>query len=167
MRVELQILDDRLLDGSTMYATPGSAAFDLRACRLIDGNEILTIGEDVMNLQVEPGQTIKIGCGFAFYMCESVTEDPDSVPAAFILPRSGMGCSGLRPRNSPGLIDSDYQGEIIVCLHNESLVPRGIDPMMRIAQLMIVEARRPNFFRVSRFSTKTERGAGGFGHTGS
>lgn len=161
MKVQIKILDYRMINCASKYSTDGSAAFDLRACTLIDGNDILTIGEDVMNLRVEPGQTIKIGCGIALWLGNSGV-----TPAALVLPRSGMGCSGLRPRNSPGLIDSDYQGEVIVCLHNESNVPRGIDPMMRIAQLLIIEAQRPLFEIVDSFSNETARGAGGFGSTG-
>jgi dUTP pyrophosphatase len=88
------------------------------------------------------------------------------VPCAIIMPRSGLGCKGVKPRNTPGLIDADYQGEIIVCLYNEGNDSVHIQPMDRIAQLVFTLAIHPVMQQVQEFSNATERGANGFGSTG-
>ena len=82
------------------------------------------------------------------------------------MPRSGLGCKGLRPRNVPGLIDADYQGEIILCMYNEADDFITIQPMDRIAQLVFMLSIQPKFMVVTNFSNETDRGVGGFGSTG-
>jgi dUTP pyrophosphatase len=82
------------------------------------------------------------------------------------MPRSGLGCKGIRPRNTPGLIDADYQGEIVVCLYNGSPDWLTVNRMDRIAQLVFMFAIHPELHVVSEFSQTTARGTGGFGSTG-
>jgi len=128
------------------YGTPGSAGLDLRAC--LDQAET-----------IEPGQTILIPTGFAIYI-----EDPGV--AAMILPRSGLGHKhGIVLGNLVGLIDSDYQGELMVSCWNRGQTSFTINPGDRIAQLILVPVLQAQFDVVSEFK-QSERGSGGFGHTG-
>jgi dUTP pyrophosphatase len=146
--MELKILDPRLHDFPLSYATEGSAALDLRAC--IDGP-----------IELEPGETCYISSGIALNM-----QDPNI--AAIVLPRSGLGSrEGIVISNTIGLIDSDYQGVIGLTIMNRNrMASVFIEPMMRVCQMMFVPVIHPKFTIVSEFSQKTERGEGGFGHSG-
>ena len=146
--LQAKILDPRLGSDFPLpsYATPGSAGLDLRAM----------LPEDVT---LEPGQTLLIPTGLSIYIA-----DPGL--AAMILPRSGLGHKhGIVLGNLVGLIDSDYQGEIMVSVWNRSRESFTINPLDRIAQLVIVPVLQVAFNVVDDFST-SERGAGGFGSTG-
>ena len=144
--IDIKILDARMKDQLPAYATPGSAGLDLRAC--ID--EPITI---------EPGQTVLIPTGLAIYL-----GDPGY--AAMILPRSGMGHkNGIVLGNLVGLIDSDYQGQLMVSTWNRGQNAFTLNPMERLAQLIIVPVLQVGFNVVEEFGD-SERGAGGFGSTG-
>ena len=146
MNIDLKILDPRLQDNLPAYATPGSAGLDLRAC--LDAP--LTLGANAWQL---------ISTGMAIYL-----HDPGY--AAMILPRSGLGHKhGIVLGNLVGLIDSDYQGQLMVSAWNRSNVPFTIEPMERIAQLVIVPVVQAQFRVVNEF-VATERGEGGYGSTG-
>jgi len=150
MKVDIKILDKRLNNHVDFplpaYATNGSAGLDLRACI----NEPLCL---------EPGSVSLINTGMAIYIA-----DPGY--AAMILPRSGLGHkNGIVLGNLVGLIDSDYQGELKVSCWNRSNDHYTIQPGDRIAQLIIVPVVKAEFNIVSDFTT-TDRGAGGFGHSG-
>lgn len=146
MEIDVKILDPRLQQQRPAYATQGSAGLDLRAC-------IETA------LVLEPGVTHLIPTGLAVHLA-----NPNY--AAFILPRSGLGHKhGIVLGNLVGLIDSDYQGQLMVSTWNRGITPFTLEPMERFAQLVIVPVIQANFNIVQDFST-TERGAGGFGSTG-
>jgi len=147
-KVQIKILDERL--GSSIplpeYATQGSAGLDLRACI-----------EQVV--QLNPGETMLIPTGLAVYI-----ENPEW--AAMILPRSGLGHKhGIVLGNLVGLIDSDYQGQLMVSCWNRGTEPFTIDIGERIAQMVIVPIIQVGFDIVSEF-TESSRGIGGFGSTG-
>lgn len=147
-RIALKILDERL--GSEIdlpaHATDGSAGLDLRAC--IDERMVL-----------EPGQTKLIPTGFAMHIA-----DPSL--AAVLLPRSGLGHKhGVVLGNLTGLIDSDYQGQVFVSVWNRGQVEYTIEPFERICQMVFVPVVQVAFDVVEDFSA-SERGAGGFGHSG-
>jgi dUTP pyrophosphatase len=145
-RVAVRILDPRLQERMPAYATPGAAGLDLRACT-----------EQTMT--VEPGSTHLIPTGIAIHLA-----DPGL--AAMILPRSGLGHKhGIVLGNLVGLIDSDYQGQIFVSLWNRGSTPFTLEPMERIAQLVVVPVVQVAFDVVDTFDA-SERGAGGFGSTG-
>jgi len=147
-KVPLRILDERIGREFPLpeYATPGSAGVDLRAC--VDAP-----------LTIAPGATELIPTGIALHL-----EDPGL--AATILPRSGLGHKhGIVLGNLVGLIDSDYQGEILVSCWNRGTAPFDIEPGLRLAQLVIVPVVQVEFDVVEGFAT-SQRGAGGFGHTG-
>ena len=140
------ILDPRIKDQLPAYATPGSAGLDLRAC--IDHP-----------LELKPGQTELIPTGMAIHIA-------DNAYAAVILPRSGLGHKhGIVLGNLVGLIDSDYQGQLFVSCWNRGQATFIVNPMERIAQLVIVPVQRVNFNIVESFS-ESQRGDGGFGSTG-
>ena len=144
--VELQVLDPRIAAHLPAYATPGSAGLDLRAC--IDAPLVL-----------ESGATALIPTGIALHLA-----DPGL--AAMVLPRSGLGHRhGLVLGNLVGLIDSDYQGPLMVSCWNRGDVAYTIEPLARIAQLVIVPVVQAAFRRVDAFAA-SQRGAGGFGSTG-
>ncbi|RYH02915.1 MAG: dUTP diphosphatase [Alphaproteobacteria bacterium] len=144
--IDLQVLDARMAEQIPAYATPGSAGLDLRACL----NEAITLA---------PGQTTLIPTGLAIHIA-----DPGL--AAIILPRSGLGHKhGIVLGNLVGLIDSDYQGQLMVSCWNRGQTEFVIQPFERIAQLVIVPVVQASFRRVDSFDT-SERGAGGFGSTG-
>lgn len=146
LTVDLRVLDERLHAQLPTYATPGSAGLDLRAC----------VHQPLI---LEAGQTRLIPTGIALHLA-----DPGY--AALILPRSGLGHKhGVVLGNLVGLIDSDYQGEIQVSLWNRSSTPFTIEPLERIAQLVIVPIAQAAFRRVDDF-VASERGVGGFGSTG-
>lgn len=147
-QVEVKILDDRIGQSIPLpeYATQGSAGMDLRAC--LD-----------QPLTIEPGQTQLIGTGIAMYI-----GDPNY--AATILPRSGLGHKhGLVLGNLVGLIDSDYQGELKVSCWNRGNQAYTIEPGDRIAQLVILPVVQAQMSIVEEFH-ETDRGEGGFGHSG-
>jgi dUTP pyrophosphatase len=145
--VQLKILDARIgtLWPLPNYATAASAGMDLRAC--IESE-----------LTLAPGETLMISAGIALYL-------HDASLAAVILPRSGLGAKGLVLGNLVGLIDADYQGPITLACWNRSSVPFTIAPGDRVAQLMVLPIARIEFSVVEEF-VATERGAGGYGHTG-
>ncbi len=144
--IDLKILDSRLKETPPHYATPGSAGLDLRAC----------VDEPV---HLPPGGTMLIKTGMALHLA-----DPGL--AAMILPRSGLGHKfGIVLGNLVGLIDSDYQGEIMVSIWNRSQETFVINPLDRIAQLVVVPVLQVAFNVVEEFDA-SERGAGGFGSTG-
>jgi dUTP pyrophosphatase len=146
LNVELKILDDRLHNMMPTYATPGSAGLDLRAC--IEHTQTL-----------HPGETTLIPTGMAIHLA-----DPNY--AAMILPRSGLGHKhGIVLGNLVGLIDSDYQGQLLVSCWNRGREPFLLNPLERIAQLVIVPVIQANFTVVDEFDA-SERGEGGFGSTG-
>lgn len=145
-RIDVKILDSRLHDSPPHYATPGSAGLDLRAC--IEAP-----------LQLAPGQTTLVATGMAIHLA-----DPGL--AAMILPRSGLGHKhGIVLGNLVGLIDSDYQGELMVSMWNRGHEKFTLNPLDRIAQLVIVPVLQVAFNRVDAFDTSL-RGEGGFGSTG-
>ena len=144
--IELKILDPRMAEVLPAYATPGSAGLDLRAC--ID-----------VPLVLEPGRTELLPTGIAIHI-------GDAGMAAMILPRSGLGHKhGIVLGNLVGLIDSDYQGPLMVSCWNRGREPFTVQPMERIAQLVIVPVVQAGFRVVERFEM-SDRGAGGFGSTG-
>lgn len=147
MRVDVRILDERLKDQPPAYATAGSAGLDLRACLA----EPLTLAPNAWQL---------VPTGMAMHLA-----DPGY--AALILPRSGLGHKhGIVLGNLVGLIDSDYQGQLMVSAWNRSEVAYTLQPMERLAQLVIVPVVQAQFRVVDAFDAETERGAGGYGSTG-
>ena len=144
--IDVKILDARLRDQLPAYATAGSAGLDLRAC--IDAPIVL-----------KPGQTELIPSGIAIHL-----DDPGL--AAMVLPRSGMGHKhGIVLGNLVGLIDSDYQGQILVSMWNRGTGVFTLNPMERIAQLVVVPVVQVAFNVIDDF-TQSTRGEGGFGSTG-
>ena len=147
MHVDVKILDPRLHAQPPAYATPGSAGLDLRAC--LDAP-----------LTLVPNAWQLVPTGLAIHLA-----DPGY--AALILPRSGLGHKhGLVLGNLVGLIDSDYQGQLMVSAWNRSPVPFTIEPLERIAQLVIVPVVQAQFRVVEAFAEATARGEGGYGSTG-
>ena len=144
--IDLKVLDARMAEHLPAYATPGSAGLDLRAC--LDAP-----------LRLEPGQTALIPTGLSVHI-----GDPGL--AAVLLPRSGLGHKhGIVLGNLVGLIDSDYQGQLMVSAWNRSSVAFTLEPLERLAQLVIVPVVQAVFRRVDEFGA-SDRGAGGFGSTG-
>jgi dUTP pyrophosphatase len=144
--IDLKVLDARMAECLPAYATAGSAGLDLRAC---------TEGP----LVIEPGQATLIPTGIAIHIA-----DPGL--AAMILPRSGLGHKhGIVLGNLVGLIDSDYQGPLMVSCWNRGQTAFTVQPMDRIAQLVIVPVVQARFRQVQDFGA-SERGEGGFGSTG-
>ncbi len=144
--IAVKLLDPRLKENLPAYSTPGSAGLDLRAC--ID-----------QPLFLEAGQTRMVSTGLAIHI-----EDPGY--AALILPRSGLGSkSGIVLGNLVGLIDSDYQGPLMCAMWNRSSAAFRLEPMDRIAQMIIVPVMQIGFEVVEEFAA-SQRGAGGFGSTG-
>ncbi|WP_101048381.1 dUTP diphosphatase [Macromonas nakdongensis] len=147
MQIDVKILDERLRAQPPAYATPGSAGLDLRACL----EAPLTLAPNAWQL---------VPTGMAIHLA-----DPGY--AALILPRSGLGHKhGIVLGNLVGLIDSDYQGQLMVSAWNRSDVAFTIEPMERIAQLVIVPVVQAQFNWVEAFESTTERGVGGYGSTG-
>lgn len=145
-RIDVKILDNRLRDTPPHYATPGSAGLDLRAC--IEAP-----------LHLAPGQTTLVPTGMAIHLA-----DPGL--AAIILPRSGLGHKhGIVLGNLVGLIDSDYQGELMVSAWNRGHESFTLNPLDRIAQLVVVPVVQVAFNIVDEFDA-SQRGEGGFGSTG-
>jgi dUTP pyrophosphatase len=147
MKLDVKILDARLRDAMPAYATTGSAGLDLRACL----DEPLTLAPNAWQL---------VPTGMAMHL-------KDPAYAALILPRSGLGHKhGIVLGNLVGLIDSDYQGQLMVSAWNRSEVAFTIEPMERIAQLVIVPVVQAQFHVVDEFNQASERGEGGYGSTG-
>ncbi len=147
MKIDVKILDPRMADQLPQYATPGSAGLDLRAC--LDQPVVL-----------EPNAWQLIPTGLAIHIA-----DPGH--AALILPRSGLGHNhGIVLGNLVGLIDSDYQGQLMVSAWNRSPHAYTLQPMERLAQLVIVPVVQAQFNVVEDFEAITERGSGGYGSTG-
>lgn len=146
MQINLKVLDARMAEYLPRYATPGSAGLDLRA--LLD--EPVTIA---------PGETRLVRTGLAIHIA-----NPGF--AALILPRSGLGHKkGIVLGNLVGLIDSDYQGELMISTWNRGSEPFTLEPFERLAQLVVVPVVQPEFRVVDEFDA-SERGEGGFGSTG-
>jgi len=147
MKLDVKILDPRLNEQMPAYATPGSAGLDLRACLDVP-------------LTLEPNAWQLVPTGMAIHLA-------DTGYAALILPRSGLGHKhGIVLGNLVGLIDSDYQGQLMVSAWNRSDVAFTIAPMERIAQLVIVPVVQAQFNIVSEFEASSARGEGGYGSTG-
>lgn len=145
-KLELKILDPRIRHDMPHYATPGAAGLDLRAC--ID-----------LPLTLAPGDSELVPSGIAIHL-----DDPGL--AAVVLPRSGLGAKhGIVLGNLVGLIDSDYQGQVLVSVWNRGRSSFTIQPMDRIAQLVVVPVVQVELHVVQEFAA-SERGAGGFGSTG-
>ncbi|ENU35857.1 MULTISPECIES: dUTP diphosphatase [Acinetobacter] len=148
MKVQVKVLDARLGQEWAMpaYATTGSAGLDLRAC----------LDEAI---EIAAGETVLVKTGLAIYI-----EDPNF--AGLILPRSGLGHKhGIVLGNLVGLIDSDYQGELMVSVWNRGQNTFRLEPGERLAQYVLVPVVQAEFEQVEEF-VATGRGAGGFGHTG-
>ena len=148
MKVQVKVLDARLGQEWAMpaYATTGSAGLDLRAC--LD-----------TAIDIAAGETVLVKTGLAIYI-----EDPNF--AGLILPRSGLGHKhGIVLGNLVGLIDSDYQGELMISVWNRGQNTFRLEPGERLAQYVLVPVVQAEFEQVQEF-VATERGAGGFGHTG-
>ncbi len=145
-KLDVKILDHRLHDQLPHYATPGSAGLDLRACIAAP-------------MTLKPGETNLVPSGIAIHIA-------DSGYAALVLPRSGLGHKhGIVLGNLVGLIDSDYQGQIFVSVWNRGHSEFTMQPMERIAQLIVVPVAQVEFNIVDEFSASS-RGEGGFGSTG-
>jgi dUTP pyrophosphatase len=145
-KLDIKILDERLRSQLPAYATAGAAGLDLRAC----GPEAITL---------EPGQTALIPSGLAIHL-----DDPGL--AAIVIPRSGLGHKhGIVLGNLVGLIDSDYQGQVFVSCWNRGRDAFVINPLERIAQLVVVPVVQVELNVVESFE-ESSRGAGGFGSTG-
>ena len=146
MKIDVRMLDERLREQPPAYATPGSAGLDLRACLSAP-------------LVLAPGACQLVPTGLALHLA-------DAGYAALILPRSGLGHKhGIVLGNLVGLIDSDYQGELMVSAWNRSAEPFTIAPMERIAQLVIVPVAQATFRVVDSFEASA-RGTSGYGSTG-
>ena len=144
--IDVKVLDERMAAELPAYATPGSAGLDLRAC--LDAPLVL-----------EPGQTQLIPTGLAIHI-------GDAGLAAMILPRSGLGHKhGIVLGNLVGLIDSDYQGPLMVSCWNRGREPFTVQPLDRVAQLVIVPVAQARFRVVESFEASA-RADGGFGSTG-
>lgn len=144
--IDVKVLDARMAEHLPSYATPGSAGLDLRAC--LDSPLVL-----------EPGQSALVPTGLSMHI-------GDPRLAAMILPRSGLGHKhGIVLGNLVGLIDSDYQGPLMVSVWNRGQQVFTVQPMERIAQMVIVPVVQAAFRRVDEFEA-SERGEGGFGSTG-
>jgi dUTP pyrophosphatase len=147
MKLDVKVMDERLRSMLPNYATAGSAGLDLRACL------------DVA-LTLQPNAWQLVPTGMAIHL-----KDPNY--AALILPRSGLGHKhGIVLGNLVGLIDSDYQGQLMVSAWNRSSTPFTLEPMERLAQLVIVPVVQAQFNVVQEFAAKSERGEGGYGSTG-
>ena len=147
LQVDLKILDERIREHMPVYATAGSAGLDLRAC--LDAP-----------LTLQPNAWQLVPTGMAVHL-----NDPDY--AALLLPRSGLGHKhGIVLGNLVGLIDSDYQGQLMVSVWNRSDQPFTVEPLERIAQMVIVPVVQAQFNLVDDFAQTSTRGAGGYGSTG-
>lgn len=158
MNIELVIIDQRL--SGLEYASPNAAAVDLRACSVhgerLDGTFVLN-----------PDQQVSVGTGVAIHIGSGMAGPLSILSAAgLILPRSGLGKRGIRLTNTIGLIDPDYQGELICTLVNGGDAPWSFQALNRVAQLVVFPILTPTYRVVDKFSALTERGGNGFGSTG-
>lgn len=147
VKIEVKILSEKVRQSLPQYATSGSAGLDLRAC----------LDEAIV---LKPGQTELIPTGIAIHIA-------DNSLCGMILPRSGLGHKhGIVLGNLVGLIDSDYQGQLFISIWNRGQTEFALNPMERIAQLVIVPVVQAQFDLVEEFAPNSERGEGGFGSTG-
>ena len=147
LQVDLKILDERIREHMPVYATAGSAGLDLRAC--LDAP-----------LTLQPNAWQLVPTGMAVHL-----NDPGY--AALLLPRSGLGHKhGIVLGNLVGLIDSDYQGQLMVSVWNRSNEPFTVEPLERVAQMVIVPVVQAQLTVVDDFAQASARGAGGYGSTG-
>ena len=158
MEINAIVLDARIQ--LPTLGTPGAAAYDLQAVRFFDeGKNAVPLTEALI---LEPGALVLVGSGIRIH----IGSVPQTSLAALILPRSGKGSNGLVIGNLVGLIDSDYQGELIMSLWNRTLDQTFvIEPLERVAQLVFVPVFTPTLRQVNDFSSVTTRGSGGFGST--
>ncbi len=165
MKVEIKLLDKRLKMSDVAYATDGSAAFDLRACITAEWareNGLTTYYDQLSNefasVDIPPGEVVFVPSGIALSI-------PRDDVALFALPRSGKGAKeGCVLANGTGLIDSDYQKEIMIPVWNRSDKPFEINVLERICQAVFLPVIKANFLEVDEFSRDSSRG--GFGSTG-
>lgn len=156
MKIEIKKLRGDLVNEDFQYMTDGAVGIDLRVCTF-DGQEI-------EEYYLKEGDTVKVGTGFSINMLSAQQKGLGAV----ILPRSGLGSNkGIVLGNLVGLIDTDYQGELIVCLWNRSETYRFIKQYDRIAQLAFIPFIKPEFEIVEEFTVASKRGSDGFGSTGS
>lgn len=157
--MQVKILDKRITEFRP--AKDGDVGFDLRACNLHDSGHSIggaeIGGEGLAQINLYPGHVVKIGTGIAIHQ---------DLTWAAIYARSGLGCKGIRPRNGVGVIDTSYQGELIVCIENSGDEVAIIKPLDRIAQLVLHHRCMPQVEIVEEFDKQTERGASGFGSSG-
>ena len=167
------VLVDARLNGQLAYGTEQAAGIDLRACSVsIRGRDFAPI-EEGMPFVLFPGEQCKVGSGVKLHIGSMFGDQvhemlKEGVTAAgMLLPRSGLGTKHrIRLSNTVGLIDADYQGEIIMVLENGGADPFVFGALDRLAQLVVVPVFRAVFNMVAEFEETTERGAGGFGSTG-
>ncbi len=163
--------DDQGKFGVPTYATPGSCAIDLRACLMRGG-----IGDLIVTLH--PNESMFIKTGLKLAVDDDLTRTESNYGqrlAGLVIPRSGLGSysakhrltkgGGLVLSNAAGLIDTDYRGEIIIPLHNQTEVVLAIEHGQAVAQLLFTWVESPNFVKVDKFKGETVRGDNGFGHT--
>lgn len=171
IKVEMRLIDSRL-DKLVAYGSPSAAAVDLRICSVND-----KVLEEGHSYTLRPGEQVKIGTGIAVHLDSLVGVEEDGSEfylcdehmsyAALMLPRSGLGTKhGLVLANTVGLIDADYQGQIIVALRNDGANEFPLKALDRVTQMMIVPVVRPFYVSVQEFSNASARGEGGFGSTG-
>lgn len=178
MKIQYKTLDARLQTAPSR-GSARAAAIDLRACAFFFGDHRSDL---VGSLTIPPGDRIKIGTGIAVDL-RSVTLNEDIIPAdqadtmmeqcygfngyaGFALPRSGLGSIGITLGNTPGLIDDDYHGELILALWNAGKESFEINALDRLAQFVIIPVVRPEYVEVTEFATPTARGENGFGSSG-
>lgn len=165
------ILMDKRLDGLLAYGSEKAAGIDMRACTVISKSATTVLEGQPLTLY--PGEQCKIGTGIkmdigSVYGADEIPSLKEGLTAAgLLLPRSGLGTKyRIRLSNTVGLIDADYQGEIILVLENGGTEEWTIAPLERLAQLVLVPVFHVGFNVVEQFATATERGEGGFGSTG-
>jgi dUTP pyrophosphatase len=179
LQVEMKLLDARL-EGLMGYATALAAGLDLRACAVqrIGSASRQALDKDTPQYTLFPGEKILVGTGIVVHLAslsyggsdtpEMVLADGgDDTVAAMLLPRSGLGTKlSLRLANTVGLVDADYQGEIMLALENGGANEFVITALDRLAQMVVVPVLRPTYKVVQEFGATSERGTGGFGSTG-
>ena len=179
LRTELKLFDARLKDLIT-YGSALAAGLDLRACsvtQIHNGERKELTGDGIMGYTLYPGEKVLVGSGIAVYLASTVYAEPGQPEygldeefytlAAMLLPRSGLGTKlDIRLANTVGLIDADYQGEILMAVQNGGDTLFQINALDRLVQMVVVPVVRPSFTVVEDFSKPTERGEGGFGSTG-
>lgn len=183
IKVEVKLLDKRVGEHLS-FSTEGAAAIDLRACWASaigpDANSAVRLGEDAPFVILSPGSKMFVGSGIAIDLggaietvdimgdsCDHRVVEGAFTLASMLLPRSGLGSKlDIRLANTVGLIDADYQGEVIMAIVNGGTEPFRIDALDRLVQMVVVPVVRPTYRVVEEFAETTKRGAGGFGSTG-